>query len=101
MSRVVTKGGGREGYLVSIVRRDDVSINGDSGFGEELAESGELGVRLGISSRGTFLSEFGSGLHFDGGAAAAAISDNEGRGLPRLSEKLGDRFEIAENWVWA
>jgi hypothetical protein len=36
-------------YLVSVLRRDDVGVDGNIGFGEETAEGGEFGV--GISGR--------------------------------------------------
>lgn len=34
--------------LMSVLRRDDVSVNGDIGFGEETAEGGEFGVGVGV-----------------------------------------------------
>lgn len=73
-----------------ILRRDDVSVNGNSGFGEKVTYSSYFRVGFGMR---TGLADFRRGFDFEGGAAA--IPNGKGR------LKLVTRFEVAENWVWA
>jgi len=72
---------------VSVLGRDDVSVNVYSGFGEEVSERGELGVKLGF---GADFFDLGRGFHFEG---AAAIANGE--------ERLTMGIEFVEEWVWA
>ena len=58
---------------MSVLGRDDVSVNVYSGFGEEVSERGELGVKLGF---GADFFDLGRGFHFEG---AAAIANGEER----------------------
>lgn len=77
---------------MSVLRRDDVSVDGNIGFREEVSEGGELGVGFGI---GTGLSDFGRRLHSDG----TAIADGEERGLSMGFEFGKKRVERKEGRV--
>lgn len=70
---------------MSVLRRDDISVDGNSGFGEEATEGSELGVGVGVGiGAGAGLFDFGRWLHSDGTAAAATVTDGEERGLLRI-----------------
>lgn len=60
---------------MSVLRRDDVSVDGDIGIGEEAAEGGEFGVGVGIG--GTVFTEVGRRFSCDG----SAVTDGEERGF--------------------
>lgn len=72
-------------YLVSVLRRDDVSINGNIGFGEEASECGEFEVGFGI---GAMFWELRRGF----GCYGSAIADGEEREFGIV------RFEFVEKW---
>lgn len=62
--------------LVSVLRRDNVSVNGDIGFGEETTEGGEFGVGVGIC--GTVFTELRRWF-CGNGTGRGAIADGEER----------------------
>lgn len=78
--------------LMSVLRRDDVSVNGDIGFGEETAEGGEFGVGVGIW--GTIFTELGRWFRWDG-IGSGAIADGEER---RFVMFIGFEF-VEEDWI--
>lgn len=76
---------------MSILRGNDISVDANTGLGEEVAESSKLAVRVRISA---FRSELRRGLGGDGGA----ISDRKNRGFWGNSEEFGVGFGSAEKW---
>jgi len=77
---------------MSVLRRDDVSVNGDIGFGEETTEGGEFGVGVGIG--GVVFTELRRWF-CGNGTGRGAIANGEER---RFVMFIG--FEIVEEeWI--
>lgn len=79
--------------LVSILRRDDISVNAYTRFGEKFSESSELLV--GRHGSVTGLSDFRRRLNFDG----TAIPHGKSGEVPGISETLGRWFKSTKKWV--